>query len=100
MYTRSQIFKGFIEVVLANIAEDIFRLCAHLFVCTQDDKEESGGYGDDSCERQQRRNKAYRVYETATRWVCHSAASDSGQSPRIEAEIDAAAERPMKRKGR
>jgi hypothetical protein len=32
-----------------------------------------------------------------TRWVCHSAASDSGQSPRIEAAIDAAAERPLVR---
>ena len=97
MYTRSQIFKGFIEVVLAYIAEDIFRLCAHLFVCTQDDKEEPGRYDDDSCERQQRSNKAYRVYEMPTRWVCHSAASDSGQSPRIEAAIDAAAERPLVR---
>jgi hypothetical protein len=38
VYTRSQKFKGFIEVVLAYIAEDIFRLCADLFVCTQDDK--------------------------------------------------------------
>jgi len=34
MYTGSQIIKGFIEVVLAYIAEDIFRLCADLFVCT------------------------------------------------------------------
>jgi hypothetical protein len=32
-----------------------------------------------------------------TRWVCHSAASDSGQSPRIEAAIDAAAARPLVR---
>jgi hypothetical protein len=45
----------------------------------------------------QRSNKAYRVYEMPTRWVCHSAASDSGQSPRIEAAIDAAAERPLVR---
>ena len=52
------------------------------------------GYDDDGCGRRQRSNKAYRVYETLTRWVCHSAASDSGQSPRIEAAIDAAAERP------
>lgn len=37
--------------------------------------------------------QVYRVYETPTRWVCHSAAWDSGQSPRIEAAIDAAAER-------
>ena len=57
MYTRSQIFKGLIEVVLAYIAEDIFRLCAHLFVCTQDDKEEPGHYDDDSCGRQQQSNK-------------------------------------------
>ena len=34
------------------------------------------------------------MYETPTRWVCHSAAWDSGQSLRIEAAIDAAAERP------
>ena len=89
--------KGFIEVVLAYIAEDIFRLCADLFVCTQDDKEEPGRDDDDSCGRQQQSNKAYRVYEMPTRWVCHSAASDSGQSPRIEAAIDAAAERPLVR---
>ena len=37
---------------------------------------------------------AYRVYETPMRCVCHSAASDSEQSSRIEAAIDAAAERP------
>jgi hypothetical protein len=42
MYTRSHISKSFIEVVLAYVAEDIFRLCAHLFVCTQNDKEEPG----------------------------------------------------------
>jgi hypothetical protein len=95
MYTRSQITKRFIEVVLAYIAEDIFRLRADLFVRTQDDKEEPGRYDDDRCWRQQRSNKAYRVYETLTRWVCHSAASDSEQSPRIEAAIDAAAERPL-----
>jgi hypothetical protein len=52
MYTRSQKIKGFIEVVLAYIAEDILRLCADLFVCTQDDKEEPGRYDDDSCARQ------------------------------------------------
>jgi hypothetical protein len=46
MYTRSQKIKGFIEVVFAYIAEDIFRLCADLFVCTQDDKEEPGRYDD------------------------------------------------------
>jgi hypothetical protein len=51
MYTRSQIFKGFIEVVLAYIAEDIFRLCADLFVCTQDNKEEPGCHNEDSCGR-------------------------------------------------
>ena len=34
------------------------------------------------------------MYEMPTRCVCHSAAWDSGQSPRIEAAIDAAAERP------
>jgi hypothetical protein len=51
MYTGSQIFKGFIEVVLAYIAEDIFRLCADLFVCTQDDKQEPGCYDEDSCGR-------------------------------------------------
>lgn len=51
-------------------------------------------HDDDGCGRRQHGNKAYRVYETLTRWVCQSAASDSGQSPRIEAAIDAAAERP------
>jgi hypothetical protein len=44
--------------------------------------------------RRKQQSCAYRVYETPTRCVCHSAASDSGQSPRIEAAIDAAAERP------
>jgi hypothetical protein len=97
MYTRSQIIEGFIEVILAYIAEDIFRLCADLFVCTQDDKEDPGGSDDDSCERQQGSNKAHRVYEMPTRWVYHSAASDSVQSPRIEAAIEAAAERPLVR---
>lgn len=32
------------------------------------------------------------VYEIATRWVCHAAASRSGQSPRILAAMVAAAE--------
>lgn len=40
------------------------------------------------------KSKAHRVYETPIRWVCHSAASDSEQSPPIEAAIDAAAARP------
>jgi hypothetical protein len=57
MHTGSQITKGFIEVGLAYITEDIFRLCADLFVRTQDDKEEPGRYDDDRCGRQQRSNK-------------------------------------------
>jgi hypothetical protein len=95
MHTGSQVAKGFIEVVIAYVVEDIFWLSAYLLVCTQDDEEKPAPYDDDCRGRQQRTNKTYRVYETLTRWVCHSAASDSGQSPRIEAAIDAAAERPL-----
>jgi hypothetical protein len=34
IYTGSQKIKGSIEIVLAYVAEDIFRLRADLFVCT------------------------------------------------------------------
>jgi hypothetical protein len=53
VYTGSHIVEGFIKVVLAYIVEDIFRLCADLFVCTQDDKEEPGRCDDDSATAKQ-----------------------------------------------
>lgn len=34
IYTGPQKMKGFIEIVLAHVAENVFRLSADLFVCT------------------------------------------------------------------
>jgi hypothetical protein len=47
-YTGSQKIKSSIEIVLAYVAEDIFRLCADLLVYTQDNNEEPKrhDYGD------------------------------------------------------
>jgi hypothetical protein len=49
IYTGSQKLKGSIEIILAYVGEDIFRLRADLFVCTQDDNEEPRRQDHDSC---------------------------------------------------
>ena len=92
LHTWSETRKRLVEVILFQIEEDIVRLRANLLVCAKNDDEEPTGR---SISKQALSDEpvVYLVYDKDTRQLWYLAASTSVQCPRMEAAIDAAAER-------
>lgn len=93
MCTWPQERKRLVKVLLFHVGEHIAGLGSDLFVCAKHhDQEPIGSLRKLGALQDVQRTRL--VYESDTRLLCQSAACTSVQSPRIEAAIEAAADKP------